>query len=460
MCLTYHLGGDSHLIPHPAPCLPSASMFDFLTPQFITSVIVILVVLHAMLGACAYLIMLERKLSAWIQDRVGPNRVGPAGLLQPLADGLKFILKEEFFPKGADKALFLLAPCLIIIPALIGFAVIPWGGTLDLSTLPFGLADMLNVSGERVEIVAADVNIGLIYLLAIASLGVYGVVLGGWASNSKYSFLGALRASAQMVSYEIPMGLAILAMVLLAGTIIPAEMVAGQLEGNAWYILHQPIAAILFYVCMLAENNRAPFDMAEAESELVGGYHTEYSSMKFALFFLAEYAHMIVGSAFFVVMFLGGWSMNPLPVGPDVAYEGGLLLILAQFSIVCGKIFLLIAFTMAIRWTLPRFRFDQLMRLAWEGMIPTALVLVLATSFVVYFGATQYMWLVSIVLIVAIWFVHPFMPRQAHPNNRIRMIGSRFSPLREEDVMTSPSNPMALSESGIPEDATGTVSMH
>ncbi len=434
-------------------------MPEFITPQLVTSVIVILTVIHLMLGACAYLIMLERKLSAWIQDRVGPNRVGPMGLLQPLADGLKFILKEEFFPRGADRVLFLLAPCLVIIPALIGFAVIPWGGTLDLSSLPFGLADTLGVAGEKVSIVAADVNIGLIYLIAVASLGVYGVVLGGWASNSKYSFLGALRASAQMVSYEIPMGLAILCIVLLAGTVMPGEIVRQQVDG-LWFLLHQPIAAVLFYTCMLAENNRAPFDLAEAESELVGGYHTEYSSMKFAMFFLAEYAHMITGSAFFVILFLGGWSLNPLGIGPDLPNDGGILLILAQFGIIAFKIFLVISFTMALRWTLPRFRFDQLMRLAWEGMIPTGLLILLVTSFMVYAGATPWMWLASLATIVFIWLIHPMLPRQPEPNRRIPMIGSRFSPLRDADVDTRPTHPIALTDSPTPGRSSGTVSMH
>jgi len=431
--------------------------FEFLTPQFITSMIVIVVVIHAILGACAYLIMLERKLSAWIQDRVGPNRVGPMGLLQPIADGLKFILKEEFFPRGADRTLFLLAPCLIIIPAMIGFAVIPWAGSLDLGTLPFGLGESL--AGTTVEVIAANVNIGLIYLLAVASLGVYGVVLGGWASNSKYSFFGALRASAQMVSYEIPMGLAILTMVLYAGTILPSEMVRQQLEGGAWFILHQPLAAIIFYTCLLAENNRAPFDLAEAESELVGGYHTEYSSMKFALFFLAEYAHMIVGSAFFVVLFLGGWSLNPLPWGPDFAYETTFWLALLQFGIVAGKIFLIISLTMAVRWTLPRFRFDQLMRLAWEGMIPAALLVVLGTATVVFLGWQPWMWAASLVMIFIIWLVRPWLP-QGNANRRIPMIGSRFNPLRDQDVLTRPTEPLALEESGIPEHSTGTISMH
>lgn len=420
--------------------------------------LVIVLIVHMILGACAYLIMLERKLSAWIQDRVGPNRVGPAGLLQPLADGLKFILKEEFFPRGADRLLFLLAPGLIIIPALIGFAIIPWGGVLDTSSIPF--ADQIGIGGHQVKIIGADVNVGIIYLLAVASVGVYGVVLGGWASNSKYSFFGALRASAQMISYEIPMGIALLAVVVYAGSIIPFELVEKQLSGQ-WYLLHQPLAAIIFYTCMLAENNRAPFDMAEAESELVGGYHTEYSSMKFALFFLAEYAHMITGSAFFVVLFLGGWSINPVS-GWDLPVAGGIGLILLQFAVVSGKIFLVICLTMALRWTLPRFRFDQLMRLAWEGMIPASLVLLLATSFVVFMQGQNWgwMWAVSLVIAAFLIWVHPFMPK-SNVNQRIPMIGSRFNPLREESVVTSPTEPMALDESGLGEpSATGTVSMH
>jgi len=263
-----------------------------------------------------------------------------------------------------------------------------------------------------------------------------------------------------MISYEIPLGLAILTVVLFAGAIVPAEIVDAQLGGGTWYLLQQPVAAVLFYVCLLAENNRAPFDLAEAESELVGGYHTEYSSMKFALFFLAEYLHMIVGSAFFVVLFLGGWSLNPLPWGPDLAYGGGFLFILLQFAIVMLKIFLMISLTMAVRWTLPRFRFDQLMRLAWEGMIPTGLLILLATSFVVFFGVQQWMWLASIGVIVLIWLAHPHLPRQVEPNRRIPMIGSRFSPMQEETVVTAPTEPMALSESGIPERSGGTISMH
>ena len=234
---------------------------------------------------------------AWTQDRIGPNRVGPLGLLQPLADGVKLFFKEEFMPRGVDRVLFMMAPALTVIPAMIGFVVIPWGGFLDLG------------GGQTVAIMGADINIGVVYLIAAASLGVYGVGLGGWASNNKYSFLGGLRASAQMISYEIPMGLALLCVVLTAGTLLPQEIVRQQLDGQ-WYLLQQPLAALLFYICMLAESGRAPFDLAEAEQELIGGWHTEYSSMKWALFFMGEYIHVVVGSAFFATLFLGGWSLN------------------------------------------------------------------------------------------------------------------------------------------------------
>ena len=386
---------------------------DFITPQLIASVTVIVMVVHIILVGALYLILLERKVCAWVQDRCGPNRVGPMGLLQPIADSVKLLVKEDFIPRGADRVLFVLAPGLTVLPALISFAVIPWAGTLQ-------------IFGESVNIIGADVNIGIVYLIAVTSLGVYGVALGGWASNSKYSFLGGLRATAQMVSYEIPMGLAILAMILTAGTVRPGEFVAQQIEGQ-WFLLHQPLVAILFYTCMLAEANRAPFDLAEAESELVGGWHTEYSSMKWAMFFLGEYGHIIVGSAFFTVLFLGGWSINPL-WGWDLPAAGGLALILLQFSIVLGKVFALVFLTMVVRWTLPRFRFDQLMRLAWEGMIPTALLILLVTSFMVFFGATQWMWASSLATLAFIWVVRPMMPRQANPNHRLGLVGSRFSP--------------------------------
>ena len=389
--------------------------------QLVTSIIVILAMLHLILIGAAYLILLERKVCAWVQDRVGPNRVGPAGLLQPIADGIKLFIKEDFVPRGADKFLFIIAPALTVMPALIGFVVIPWAGALELN-------------GKSVNIIGADVNIGIVYLIAVASLGVYGVALGGWASNSKYSFLGGLRASAQMVSYEIPMGLALLTIILTAGSVLPTEIVAAQVgDGNAWYLLQQPIVAVLFFTCMLAEANRTPFDLAEAEAELVGGWHTEYSSMKWALFFMGEYAHITVGSAFFAVLFLGGWSINPVGflIPYDLPLAGGLGMVLLEAGVTLGKVFLLIFLVMMIRWTIPRFRFDQLMRLAWEGMIPAGLMLLMITSVFIYLGWNNWIWLGSLVGFVLIWFGAPLLPQSPTPNKRLPMIGSRFSPLED-----------------------------
>ena len=405
--------------------------------QIIVSIIVVVVMLHLILGGCAYSIMLERKLSAWMQDRVGPNRTGPRGMFQPLADGLKFLLKEDYNPRGVDTWLFLLAPAFIMVPAMIGFVIVPFASAIDITGLVSAIGVAQPGATYAVKLVGAEINIGVIYLIAVGSLGVYGVVLGGWASNNKFSFLGGLRASAQMVSYEIPMGLALLAVVLMAGTLDPFQIIAQQQEG-AWNLLQMPVAAVLFYTCMLAESNRAPFDLAEAESELIGGYHTEYSSMKFAIFFLGEYFHMITGAAFFTMLFLGGWSVNPiagiipwdLTNGGDAWWMG-----VIQFVVVLFKMFLMVAFGMAVRWTLPRFRFDQLMKLAWEGMIPTSLLVVLITSVWVYFGWQDWMFVASLGTIMIIFIAHPFMPRQPEPNHRIKLIGSRFSPLEASDVV-------------------------
>jgi len=388
---------------------------SWVTPQLMMSMLVIFVVVNSIAGGALYLILLERRVAAWIQDRCGPNRVGPMGLLQPIADTIKLLFKEEYIPRRADRVLFLLAPGLTVIPALISFAVIPWAGTLQ-------------IAGESVAVAGATVNIGIIYLVAVTSLGIYGVVLGGWASNNKYAFLGSLRAAAQMVSYEIPMGLSILVLILTAATVHPAEMVARQLEGQ-WFLLHQPLAAIIFFTCMLAEANRLPFDLAESESELVGGWHTEYSSLKWAFFFMGEYGHILVGSAFFTVMFLGGWSINPF-TGDDLPASGGLVMILLQVGVVMGKVLALIGLIMALRWTLPRFRYDQVMRLAWEGMIPASLFMLLVTSVYVYLGlcADGLMWTGSLGVIFLIWLGRPLVARKTAPNHRIPLAGSRFSP--------------------------------
>ena len=388
---------------------------SWVTPQLMMSMLVIFVVVNSIAGGALYLILLERRVAAWIQDRCGPNRVGPMGLLQPIADAIKLLFKEEYIPRRADRVLFLLAPGLTVIPALISFAVIPWAGTLQ-------------IAGESVAVAGATVNIGIIYLVAVTSLGIYGVVLGGWASNNKYAFLGSLRAAAQMVSYEIPMGLSILVLILTAATVHPAEMVARQLEGQ-WFLLHQPLAAIIFFTCMLAEANRLPFDLAESESELVGGWHTEYSSLKWAFFFMGEYGHILGGSACFTVMFLGGWSINPF-TGADLPTSGGLVMILLQVGVVMGKVLALIGLIMALRWTLPRFRYDQVMRLAWEGMIPASLFMLLVTSVYVYLGlcADGLMWTGSLGVIFLIWLGRPLVARKTAPNHRIPLAGSRFSP--------------------------------
>jgi NADH-quinone oxidoreductase subunit H len=284
------------------------------------------------------------------------------------------------------------------------------------------------------------------------------VSLGGWASNNKWSFLGGLRASAQMISYEIPMGLALLCVVLVAGTFSPYAIVEQQLAGQ-WNLVQQPIVAIIFYICLLAEANRAPFDLAEAESELIGGYHTEYSSMKFALFFLGEYFHIVVGSAFFVLLFMGGWSLNPF-TGHDLGVTAGPLTALLQFAIVMGKVTLMVSLTMAIRWTLPRFRFDQLMRLSWEGLIPITLVLLLTVSFMVYFDATQYLWAASIGVAALIYFLKPILGEDDKANRRIRLIGSRFSPMTDAEGTLANRPPVALDDRALPDPRQGMMSQH
>ena len=390
---------------------------SFLTPQVITSVIVVVLILHLALGAAAYLILLERKVCAWVQDRIGPNRVGFQGLLQPIADGLKLFMKEDFMPKGVDKGLFVLAPAFTVIPAMVGFLVITWAGGLTLA------------SSKTVAIMGANINIGVVYLIATGSLGVYGVAVGGWASNNKYAFLGGLRASAQIISYEIPMGLCLLCVILASGTLLPETIVAQQLGGQ-WNIVQQPLVAILFYICLLAEANRAPFDLAEAEQELIGGWHTEYSSMRWALFFMGEYIHLFVGSAFFVTLFLGGWSLNPV-TGWDLPATGSILMVMLQFGIVLGKVFLLVFLAMMVRWTLPRFRFDQLMRLAWEGMIPTSLLLVLIVSVYVFLGYTDYLWTGSVIALAIMAIARPLLPT-SDTNKKIELIGSRFSAPSQE----------------------------
>lgn len=427
-----------------------------MSAQFFVSVITLLVVVHVILITVAYSIYLERKISAYIQDRIGPNRVGfdfgilPFkfgfwGLGQPLADGLKFLLKEDYAPDNADKQLFTLAPIAIIIPALIGFAVIPWGGFVDVPAIV--ISGRTIVEAGRAQVAGADVNIGVIYMLAAASLGVYGVTLGGWASNNKYSFLGGLRCTAGMISYEIPLGVAVLCVLLIAGTIQPDLIIARQVSGG-WLILSQPLAALLFYTCILAEANRAPFDNAEAEQELVGGYHTEYSSMRFALFFLAEYAHMITSSALFMILFMGGYHLPGIHwTTPESV---GVVPVLVKFGVLFTKVVLSVCFMMVIRWTIPRIRYDQVLKLAWGGLIPISIALLITTAGMVYMGWTApwQLFLMNLGVVAGTLLVMPLMP-QTNVNQRVPLAGSRFSPLEGEAVEASPTNPVALREGGL-----------
>jgi NADH-quinone oxidoreductase subunit H len=426
-----------------------------ITAQFVVSVVVILVVIHVVLITVAYSIYLERKISAYIQDRLGPNRVGfdfglpflkglrgALGLGQPLADGLKFLLKEDYAPSRVDKYLFSIAPMASIAPALIGFAIIPWGGVWMCPD--FSLPIVGEIEGGPVHVAGLVVNVGILYILAVASLGVYGVTLGGWASNNKFSFLGGLRCTAQMISYEVPLGVSLLAALLLMGTVMPDGIIRYQ-ESNGWLIISQPIAAFIFFTAILAEANRAPFDNAEAEQELVGGYHTEYSSMRFALFFLAEYAHMITSSAFFALLFLGGYHLPGIAwLSPEAT---SLLAVFLKFSVFFAKVVLIICFMMVVRWTLPRIRYDQVMMMAWQAVIPLSMVVLVMTSVMVYFGlrGPLPMLAANLVLAIACLLALPLLPRQV-ANRKIQLYGSRFSPMPGERVVTRPTDTVALED--------------
>jgi NADH-quinone oxidoreductase subunit H len=314
-------------------------------------------VLAVILGTCGFLIYVERKVAAYVQDRLGPNRVGPAGLFQSVADGLKFLLKEDVIPDHVDKVLFLLAPAIAMATALLAFAVVPFGAT----TSP----DDPAIASTYQFVIAPGVDIGIVFIFAVTSLTVYAILLGGWSANNKYSFIGGLRSSAQLVSYEIPMGMSVLGIVLLTGSLNLERMIDAQGRGG-WNICYQPLAFLLFLISAFAECNRLPFDLPEAEQELVGGYHTEYSALKFALFFLGEYTHMVTTSFLMVILFFGGWHF------PGIAErDAGWFAKLIVFAV---KMALFILFYMLVRWTLPRFRFDQLMGLAWRVLIPLALL--------------------------------------------------------------------------------------
>ena len=333
-------------------------------------VIKIAVVMAALMNGVVFMVYFERRSAAFIQKRLGPNRVGPWGLFQPIADVIKLFFKEDIIPDSANKPLYLVAPIILVTCALSAFAVIPFGEEIVLF-------------GQKIKLQVADVNIGILYLLAIVSIGIYGIILGGWSSNSKYSFLGALRSSAQMISYEVALGLSIIGVLMITGSLRLNHVIYAQIKPlwgfiPRWNIFTQPLAFLLFLTASYAETNRLPFDLPEAEQELVAGYHTEYSSMKFGLYYMAEYINMITFSALLVVLFLGGWHIPGLHLLGLSPLTNALLQIMGFAIKVTFFLFLYIW----VRWTFPRFRYDQLMRLGWLVLIPLGLANILITGII------------------------------------------------------------------------------
>lgn len=339
-----------------------------LVKDIIIPIIKILFIAHLLIIGVMAMIWSERRVSGWMQDRLGPNRVGPQGLLQPIADGIKFLFKEDLIPNHVDKPLYVLAPVMLLIPAMIAIAVVPFGSSIT-------------IAGIDIPLQIADINIGILYILAITSLGVYGVVIGAWASNNKYSLLGGLRSSAQMISYELTLGLAIIGVLMLTDLpdreVNPLSLrdIALAQGVHSWNILIHFPAFLAFTTAMFAETNRLPFDLAEAEQELVAGYHTEYSSMKFAMFFMAEYMNMIVGSAVVVTLFLGGWHFFGLEAVGGPFWSG-----VISFAIFFVKTGVFLFVFIWVRWTLPRFRYDQLMNFGWKFLLPVALSSIVVTG--------------------------------------------------------------------------------
>jgi NADH-quinone oxidoreductase subunit H len=381
------------------------------------TLITIAVVMFALLNLAALMIYLERKVSAWMQDRLGPNRVGPFGLLQSVADGIKMLLKEDIIPTHVDRLFFLTAPGIAAGTALFAFAVVPFGPT----TLPPGpaasaaefVAAQQEYQSRYQYVIAPGLDVGILFVFAVGSLAVYGIILGGWSSNNKYSLLGSLRSSAQIISYEIPMGMSILGVVLVTGSLNLERMIDYQ-ANHGWNIFMQPLAFVLFLTSVFAECNRLPFDLPEAEQELVGGYHTEYSSIKFGLFFLGEYTHMATTSFLVSVAFLGGWH---LPFGLT-AGDGWIPHLLRLMSI-AGKAAFFLIFFIVVRWTIPRFRFDQLMSLTWQVLIPLSILNMLCTAVVLEFGGGPWLMLpISLALLATAGLL------------KVRRTGERNRPVR------------------------------
>ncbi|MCJ8210766.1 NADH-quinone oxidoreductase subunit NuoH [Mucilaginibacter sp. RS28] len=329
----------------------------------------IVVIFLISLVVAMYSTYAERKVAAFFQDRVGPNRAGPWGILQPLADGGKMFMKEEIIPNRASGLLFIVGPSLAIMTACIGSAVIPWG-------------QPLHIGSKVVDLQVTDINVGVLYIFGVVSLGVYGIMIGGWASNNKYSLLGAIRAASQNISYEISMGLAIIALLMVNGTLSLKE-IAEQQHGWHWNVIYQPLGFLIFIVCAFAETNRSPFDLPECETELIGGYHTEYSSMKLGFYLFAEYINMFVSSAVMATLYFGGYNYP----GMDwvTAHVGPVIGPLIGTVVLFAKIFLFIFFFMWVRWTIPRFRYDQLMNLGWRTLIPLAIANIVLTGIIMTF---------------------------------------------------------------------------
>jgi NADH-quinone oxidoreductase subunit H len=360
-----------------------------------------LVVLIAIPTLGLYMTYIERKVAAAMQDRIGPNRVGPLGLLQAVADGLKIFLKEQVVPAHVDKWIYLTAPAIGVVTSMLAFAVVPFG-----PVSPEGPH-----TGFRF-IIAPGVEIGLVFIFAVSSLSAYAIILGGWASNNKYSLYGAIRSCAQFISYEIPLGMSVLGVFAITGSMNLEKIVYQQSSFLEWNIWWQPLAALIFFTSALAESNRLPFDLSECEQELVGGFHTEYSGIKFVLFFLAEYTHVVTISFLTVLLFFGGWHFPGLTDPADPTVMGTAL----RLFVLLGKVGVVVFFIMMLRWTLPRFRFDQLMGLAWKGFIPLSLFNLLGVMIVVSLDLSPY-WMTLFSLIV---FVVAGALNVSQLNNRLR----------------------------------------
>jgi len=342
----------------------------------LTKLILIVVILLGSLGVAMYATWGERKVAAIMQDRRGPNRAGPFGLFQPLADGLKLFMKEEIIPTGSTRAIFILGPCLAMLTATMTSAVIPWG------------PDILVKGGDAISLQVADINIGILFIFGVVSLGVYGVMLGGWASNNKFSLLSSIRAASQAISYELAMGISLIALLMMTGSLSLREIV-GQQHGFwhngwfTWYFFKQPLGFFIFLVCAFAELNRAPFDLPECDSELNMGYHQEYSSMKLGFYLFAEYINMFISSAVISTLFFGGYNFPYMDAVAAKLGNGSVLMAVICVGALMTKIVMMILFFMFVRWTLPRFRYDQLMNLGWKNLIPLALVNMLITGGVI-----------------------------------------------------------------------------